>query len=599
MLTFCPGDVAVSLGVPLQKELSNTSSPETFDFIKRCLRKCHAAHSCSDVTVRDGKKTDSGHPLNPVAGPFRTLPEQSSDSRRLVPNRERLASKPTRLLDLTTFGGGPNEVCDIRLWNVTGSCPDYLTLSHCWGNGELGIPENIKTKTDTLQEQETRISVITLPQTFRDAIEITLRLGFRYLWIDALCIIQNSPEDWAAESRKMGYIYSHAVLNIAASGSSDSHGGCFNSASCSQNLITTGLRSNKIMQLPSTLKDGSKSVLLLWLNGYDRRERLFANNYRGDNSNVPDLLHHSAVLKRGWIFQERMLSKRIVHFTKQQVLWECRESWEAEDGLHVDTDWGVTKCLHVSRDDFLNYWYIRIIAGDYSRQRFTYSKDRLIAIAGLAELFQQEFGLEYLAGIWALPGYGDAESKNQEYLRQALSWYSSDPDKVDVASQRELTWSWISHNGPVDWHLNHPNSSQREPVSPEWLLIVKQCCLLHEGKPTHALGPVDYGYLVVEGFLTQGKMSWITDALTGAKGSPKSGQCGEGAYHPDDNRCFPTGDVFFLILDETEKDLIHTLMILEPIQSTNDSYKRTAIVFMALVDLKWLESGKRITFKLF
>lgn len=89
-------------------------------------------------------------------------------------------------------------------------------------------------------------------------------------------------------------------------------------------------------------------------------------------------------------------------------------------------------------------------------------------------------------------------------------------------------------------------------------------------------------------------MSWITDAL-----SPKSGQCGDGAYHPDDDRDFPTGDVFFLILDETEKDLIHTLMILEPIQSANNSYKRVAILFMALVDLKWLESGKRATFKLF
>jgi hypothetical protein len=287
----------VNLGVPLRKELelSKTSSPETFDFIKRCLRKCDVAHSCSDVSVRDGKNTESGHPLNPVSGPFSTLPEQFSDSRRLEPSRARLASKPTRLLDLTAFGGGSNEVCDIKLWNITGSCPEYLTLSHCWGKGESGIPENIKTKTDTLQEQKARIEVVRLPQTFRDAIEITLRLGFQYLWIDALCIIQDSPEDWAAESRKVGYIYSHAVMNIAASGSSDSHGGCFNLTSCSQNRITTGLRSNKIMQLPSTLKDGTKSVLLLWLNEYDRRERLFAGNYRpGDNSNVPDLLHHSA-----------------------------------------------------------------------------------------------------------------------------------------------------------------------------------------------------------------------------------------------------------------------------------------------------------------
>lgn len=250
--------MAVRLGVPLQKDFSKTSSPETFDFIQRCLRKCQACHSCSDVSVHNGKKTDSGRPLNPVAGPFRTLPQQSSDSWHLEPGHERRASKPTRLLDLAAFGGGSNLVCNIKLCDITGSCPEYLTLNHCWGTGELGIPEDIKTKTDTLQERKARITVARFPQTFRDAIEITLHLGFRYLWIDALCIIQDSPEDWATESRKMGYIYSHAVLNIAASGSSNSHGGCFNSSSCSQDRINAW-RSNKIVRLPGSLKDGTKS----------------------------------------------------------------------------------------------------------------------------------------------------------------------------------------------------------------------------------------------------------------------------------------------------------------------------------------------------
>lgn len=129
----------------------------------------------------------------------------------------------------------------------------------------------------------------------------------------------------------------------------------------------------------------------------------------------------------------------------------------------------------------------------------------------------------------------------------------------------------------------------------EWLLVVKQCCLFHEGKPTHALGPVDYGYLLIEGYFTQGKMSWIGEVVNGVKGSPEPGPHPEGAYHPDDDRCFPRDDVFFLILDETERDLVHTLMILGPLQSANNSYKRVAIVFMALVDLKWLESGKRTT----
>jgi hypothetical protein len=72
-----PGDVAVGLGVPLQKELSNTSSPETFEFIKSCLRKCQAKHLCSDVVVNGSQKTDFGRPLNPVVGPFRALPKEA------------------------------------------------------------------------------------------------------------------------------------------------------------------------------------------------------------------------------------------------------------------------------------------------------------------------------------------------------------------------------------------------------------------------------------------------------------------------------------------------------------------------------------------
>jgi hypothetical protein len=519
---------------------------------------------------------------------------------RLEPNHDQTASRPTRLLDLTAFGGGPDEVGDIKLWDVSSSCPEYLTLSHCWGKGDFGIPENIKTKRDTLEEQRTRISIAALPQTFQDAVTITLRLGFQYLWIDALCIIQDSTVDWATESIKMGYIYSNAVLNIAASGSNDSYGGCFNSTSCVQNNLNPSLRPNEIMRLSSALQDGTKSVLLLWLNPHDRRERLFAGGYKpGDNTNVPNLLYGSAITKRGWIFQERVLSKRVVHFTRNQVLWECRESWEAEDGLHVDTDWGVTKCLHVSRDDFLNYWYIRIVAGEYSRLNFTFSKDRLVAIASLAELFQYEFGLEYLAGIWALPSYSDATSKDQGYLRQALSWYSPNPVKFDRTVQTELTWSWISHNGRMDWPSNYPNSSQGEPVPDEWLLTVKQCCLFYEGNPTNSLGFVDCGYLVIEGFLTQGKLSWIMDVMKGARGSRITGGQIDAVYHQDDDRPFPLGDIFFLILDQTEKDVIHTLMILEPIQSASNSYKRIAIVFMAFVDLKWLESGERTTFKLF
>jgi hypothetical protein len=46
-----------------------------------------------------------------------------------------------------------------------------------------------------------------MPATFFDATIITRELGYRYLWIDSLCIVQDFLEDWEAESQNMGNIY--------------------------------------------------------------------------------------------------------------------------------------------------------------------------------------------------------------------------------------------------------------------------------------------------------------------------------------------------------------------------------------------------------
>ena len=71
------------------------------------------------------------------------------------------------------------------------------------------------------------ITVKSLPNTFRDAITVTRSLGVRYLWIDALCIVQDSEEDWMSEAGKMADIFKFGHLNLAASDSVDSNGGLF------------------------------------------------------------------------------------------------------------------------------------------------------------------------------------------------------------------------------------------------------------------------------------------------------------------------------------------------------------------------------------
>ena len=71
------------------------------------------------------------------------------------------------------------------------------------------------------------INMTDIPKTFQDAVLITRKLGYRYLWIDSLCIIQDSASDWQIESVKMADIYFNAVVNISADASPRSDSGIF------------------------------------------------------------------------------------------------------------------------------------------------------------------------------------------------------------------------------------------------------------------------------------------------------------------------------------------------------------------------------------
>jgi hypothetical protein len=95
---------------------------------------------------------------------------------------------------------------------------DYATLSHCWGGQSI-----IKLTTDALAQFQKKIETASLPQTFRDAILVARRLGIRYLWIDSLCIIQDSLQDWQKEAALMGEVYSNSTLNVMATACRNSH----------------------------------------------------------------------------------------------------------------------------------------------------------------------------------------------------------------------------------------------------------------------------------------------------------------------------------------------------------------------------------------
>jgi hypothetical protein len=102
---------------------------------------------------------------------------------------------------------------------------DYVTLSHCWG-AQSYVP---RLRHETEAKFREGISFGYLPKTFQDAVTVCRKLGYGYIWIDSLCIIQDSKEDWEVKAKIMPRVYANSILTIAALKSPGSHGGCFTS----------------------------------------------------------------------------------------------------------------------------------------------------------------------------------------------------------------------------------------------------------------------------------------------------------------------------------------------------------------------------------
>ena len=196
---------------------------------------------------------------------------------------------PTRLLDLS----GGNVV--LREDQIS---ERYACLSHCWGKTR----SKHTTWQSTIRENLEGIPVSQLPKTFRDAIAIARVLHIRYLWVDSLCIVQDSASDWAKHVSKMAQIYQHGLLTLAAGASSDDDGGFF-------------------AEVPEKWKTQYRFQLDVEDAQYEFHCRHVVDH--------PDAgwpcKETLPLMERGWCFQERLLSKRYLCFGSKEVLWECQE----------------------------------------------------------------------------------------------------------------------------------------------------------------------------------------------------------------------------------------------------------------------------------
>jgi len=227
-----------------------------------------------------------------------------------------------------------------------------------------------------------RIPTESLSHIFLDAIGFTRSLGVRFLWIDSLCILQDSLEDWRAEALQMHKIYGNCICNIAATGSSDSGGGLFQER-------------NEAWVTPGNVR--------IKYRGHDRAYIAYLENLWGK------WVSRFPLNRRGWVFQERLLSPRTVHFSSQ-VFWECQTLQACEtfpEGMpegeqnYEDLEGAVyPNSLKNWRDQCEGTEIWVNLVEIFGRCSITNPEDRLIAIAGVAKSLQPLLDDEYLAGLW-------------------------------------------------------------------------------------------------------------------------------------------------------------------------------------------------------
>jgi hypothetical protein len=275
------------------------------------------------------------------------------------------------------------------------------------------------------------IDVASLPQIFQDTIKIAYHLGMKYLWIDALCIIQDEDYhlDWKNESQNMDKIYSCAFLNVSATMSLDGSESLFKERSWGLFL---------------------HSEIELEVNG------LFQKYYVLDGDIWHNEITNAPLNKRGWVFQERFLARRVLHFGERHVGWECREldalemfpeglpRASAMSAMSKSEVASVMATLTQQSDQTPNLEFVDLwqnLVTEYSKCKLTYSKDKLIAFAGVAKFMMKTTTDHYAAGMWG---------KSMIY---DLAWWRSREDceafPISETSLRAPSWSWASVDGEI------------------------------------------------------------------------------------------------------------------------------------------------------
>lgn len=351
----------------------------------------------------------------------------TSPTHKCTPKTGSNTWSPTRLLDVVEKR--------LNCLPEKRSSTKYVALSHLWGDENEHKP--FCTYRKNVKEFQGFIDFSKLPQMFTDAVAVTRNLGVRYLWIDSLCIIQEDPKDWNKECQRMEYVFNSAYVTIAASCASGVRDGFLKSRPFS------GAKTRRCHALNSGIGDDADSSVFYVCDAID--------DFKRD-------VEHGALSKRGWVYQERALSRRTIHFTETQTYWECGAGIRCETLTMMFN----RKSSFLSDPEFpnsaLGYYkglkirFFEEIYEKYSQLNFTKEWDRSEGMAGLERRLVLALKTRGRYGVLH-PTTGFDSFFGRSLLWQRDEAVAMLPRIKYVENKRAPvpSWSWMAVMGPIKY----------------------------------------------------------------------------------------------------------------------------------------------------
>lgn len=458
---------------------------------------------------------------------------------------------PRRVIDISKF----SESKQLFLRETSSLKGDYACLSYCWGkeNDFVTTKNNINAMMEGFSWDD-------MPLIYKDAVWVASEIGLSYLWIDALCIIQRKDKnddlkDWEEQSALMGQIYGNATLTIAVANCSSTHESFLEQCPIYPSTIA----------IPDPRDPNKASAQIYARRKCDHSGFKAGNEFRNRFlPSSPNALRH-----RAWCFQEYFLSTRILSFGHDEMVFECNNGACCECEEYPGNNTRGMKSRYadylasITHSGSINTLWLELVR-EFANRQLTVLEDKLPALSGVANLFQQRSGLRYLSGHW----------DDSEFIC-SLTWKNegSHRCKPPPINYRAPSWSWAS----VDSEISLGSSSLTSIGELKWdkILIWPENCIITKNiwpATVDLTGSVHGGHIVVRGFLLEANLMWDSSYDSGSRPCISRNHSEGNWIELDRAISADDREVACWYLGKMEDKAAHGLMVLE--KKVNRTYQR-------------------------